>query len=137
MPVFSTILRIRGRDGHLLVTLRGELDLVDAPAVATALMAAADREPRIVVYLASLEFIDVSGITTLARVRKYARRAGGDLLLAAPRPQLMRLLSTPALGYRFSVYASAEEAVSGLRGRLSVAMVPVPVPVPQALGQAS
>jgi hypothetical protein len=26
---------------------------------------------------------------------------------------MMRLLATPALGYRFSVYDSAEEAVSG------------------------
>ena len=106
---------------------------MDAAAVATALMAAADREPRIVVYLASLEFIDVSGITALARARKHARRAGGDLLLAAPRAQMLRLLATPALGYRFSVYASAEEAVSGFRGRLSVAAAPAA----RALGQAS
>ena len=132
--MFSTILRIRGRDGHLLVTLRGELDLVDAAAVATALMAAADREPRIVVYLASLRFIDVSGMAALARARKHARRAGGDLLLAAPRPQMRRLLSTPALGYRFSVYASAEEAVSGLRGPHGVPALAAP---PRALGQAS
>jgi anti-sigma B factor antagonist len=121
MPVFSTVLRIRGRDGHLLVILRGELDLVDAAAVATALMAAADREPRIVVYLARLDFIDVTGVAALVRARKHARRAGGDLLLAAPRPQMMRLLSTPALGYRFSVYASVEEAVSGFRAPLGVA----------------
>ena len=132
--MFSTVLRIRGCDGHLVVTLRGELDLVDAAAVATALMAAADREPRIVVDLASLEFIDVSGVAALARARKHARRAGGDLLLAAPRTQMTRLLSTRALAYRFSVYASAAEAVSGFRGPLGVAALR---PVPRVLGQAS
>jgi anti-sigma B factor antagonist len=121
MPVFSTVLKIRDRDGHLLVTLRGELDLVDAAAVEAVLTAAADREPRIVVYLAGLEFIDVSGVSALARAGRHARRAGGDLLLVAPRPQMMRLLSTPALAYRFSVYPSAEEAVSGFRAHLSVA----------------
>jgi anti-sigma B factor antagonist len=129
MPVFSTILRIRGCDGHLMVTLRGELDLVDAAAVAVALMAAADREPRIVVDLAGLAFIDVTGITALARARKYARRAGGDLLLAAPRPQLTRLLAIDALAYRFSVYARAEEAVSGFRSRLGVAALRLAPPV--------
>jgi anti-sigma B factor antagonist len=134
MPVFSTILRIRGRDGHLLITLRGELDLVDADAVATALMAAADGEPRIVVYLARLDFIDVTGVAALVRARKHARRAGGDLLLAAPRPQMMRLLSTPALGYRFSVYASAEEAVGGFRAPLGEAALAL---APRALDQAS
>jgi anti-sigma B factor antagonist len=134
MPVFSTVLRIRGGDGHLLVTLRGELDLVDAAAAETALMAAADREPRIVVDLAGLEFIDVSGMAALARARRHARRAGGDLLLAAPRPQMTRLLSTPELAYRFSVYASAEEAVSGFRVPLGMAALR---PVPRVLAQAS
>jgi anti-sigma B factor antagonist len=131
--LFSTVLRIRGGDGHLVVTLRGELDLVDAAAVATALTAAADREPRIVIDLASLEFIDVSGMAALARARKHARRAGGDLLLAALRPQMTRLLSTSAQAYRFSVYASAEEAVSGFRGPLGVAALR---PVPQWRGVA-
>jgi anti-sigma B factor antagonist len=134
MPVFSTVLRIRGCDGHLMVTLRGELDLVDAAAVTAALMAAADREPRIVVDLAGLRFVDVTGVTALARARKYARRAGGDLLLAAPRPQLTRLLAIDALAYRFSVYASVEEAVIGFRGSLGVAVLRL---APRVIGQAS
>jgi anti-anti-sigma factor len=47
--------------GYAIVALRGELDLVDATAVAAALRAVAAREPRIIVDLAGLEFIDVSG----------------------------------------------------------------------------
>ena len=133
--MFSTILRTRSGDGHLVVTLLGELDVADATAVAAALMTAADREPRIVVDLASLEFIDVSGMAALLRARKHARRAGGDLLLAAPRPRLLRLLSIPSLAYDFSVYASAEEAaVSGFRDSLGVAALPV---APRSLDQAS
>ena len=132
MPLFSTILEIRASDGHLVVTLLGELDVVDAAAVSAALMAAADREPRIVVDLASLEFIDVSGIAALLHARKHARRAGGDLLLAAPRPRLLRLLSIPALAYGFSVFASAQEAADGFRGPAGAA-----TPAPQSLDQAS
>jgi anti-sigma B factor antagonist len=115
--VFSTVLSIRHRHGHTVVTLSGELDLIDAAAVATALMASADLEPWIVVDLARLEFIDASGLAALARARKHARRAGGDLLLAAPQRQVRRLLRTAAEGYRFSVHASAEEAASGFRDR--------------------
>jgi anti-anti-sigma factor len=129
MPVFSTVLRIRSGDGHLMVTLRGELDLVDAAPVTAALMAAADREPRIVVDLAGLKFVDVTGVTALARARKYARRVGGDLFLAAPRPQLTRLLGIDALAYRFSVFASVEEAVSGFRGPLGVAALRLAPPI--------
>jgi anti-anti-sigma factor len=132
--VFSTILRTRSGDGHLVVTLLGELDVADATAVAAALMTAADREPRIVVDLASLEFIDVSGMAALLRARKHARRAGGDLLLAAPRPHMRRLLSIPTLAYGFAIYASAEEAVSGFRPPLGPA---APAPDPLSLDQAS
>jgi anti-sigma B factor antagonist len=134
MPVFSTVLRIRGCDRHLVVTLVGELDVADAAEVTAALMTAADREPRIVVDLASLEFIDVSGIAALMRARKHARAAGGDLLLAAPRPHMMRLLSIPTLAYGFSIYPSAEEAVSGFRPPLGPA---APAPDPRSLDQAS
>ena len=133
--MFSTDLSVRDCDGHVVVTLLGELDVVDAAAVTAALMAAADREPRIVVDLAGLEFIDVSGVAALMRARKHARGAGGDLLLAAPRPRLLRLLSIPSLAYDFSVHASAEEAaVSGFRDSLGVAPLPV---APRVLGQAS
>ena len=71
--------------GHVVVALRGELDLLYAPAVATALGDLAARRPRIIVNLAGLEFIDASGMAALARGRRHARNAGGDLLLAAPR----------------------------------------------------
>jgi anti-anti-sigma factor len=62
---------------HVVVALRGELDLLYAAAVATALEAVAARQPRIIVDLAGLEFIDASGIASLARARRHARGAGG------------------------------------------------------------
>jgi len=79
--------------GHVVVALRGELDLMDAAASAAALWAVAAREPRIIVDLAGLEFIDASGVAALWRGRRNARDAGGDLLLAAPRPAVRRVLA--------------------------------------------
>lgn len=63
--------------GHVVVALRGELDLLYAPAVTTALEVLAARRPRIIVDLARLEFIDASGMAALARGRRHARNAGG------------------------------------------------------------
>ena len=85
--MFSVDLRTRGSGGHVVVELRGELDLADAAGAAAALAAVAGREPRIIADLAALEFIDSSGVAALARGRRQARRAGGDLLLAAPAPR--------------------------------------------------
>jgi anti-sigma B factor antagonist len=110
-------LRIRDCDGCVVVSLRGELDLVDAACVAAALAAVADREPRIVVDLTGLEFIDCRGVAALVSGRTKARQAGGDLLLAAPQRQVMKLLTRTAPAYDFSIYANAEEAISGIRER--------------------
>jgi anti-anti-sigma factor len=100
--------------GHVVVALRGELDLLYAPKVATALGALAARQPRIIVNLARLDFIDVSGIAALAHGRRHARNAGGDLLIAAPRRPVRRVLTIIWEADGFAIHASvAEAAASG------------------------
>ena len=110
MPVFSTNLSTRSCDGRAVVALRGELDLVDAVAVAAALTAAAVSQPQVIVDLAGLEFIDSSGVAALARGRRQAWQAGGDLVLAAPRREVMLVLAITRLSDAFRVYATVEEA---------------------------
>jgi anti-sigma B factor antagonist len=112
--MFSVDLRTRESGGHVVVELRGELDLADAAGVAAALAAVAAREPQIIVDLAALEFIDSSGVAALARGRKQARRAGGDLLLAAPGPRVLRILTITRLIDAFSVHDSVEEAARAI-----------------------
>lgn len=71
--------------------------MASAAGVATALAAVAAREPQVIVDLAGLKFIDSSGVAALARGWKQARYAGGDLLLAAPRYQVLRVLALTRL----------------------------------------
>jgi anti-sigma B factor antagonist len=91
--MFSMDLGSGRSGGHVVVALHGELDLADAPVVAAALGVVAAHEPRIIVDLAGLEFIDASGVAALSCGRQHARDAGGDLLLAAPRRQVRRVLA--------------------------------------------
>ncbi len=123
--MFSVDLSTRECDGHVVVALRGELDLVDAADVAAALAAAVARQPGIIVDLAGLEFIDCSGVAALARGRRRARQAGGDLLLAAPRRRVLRVVAITRLAGEFSVHASVEEA-AGSAGRSPREAAPVP-----------
>ncbi len=109
--MFSTHLSTRSHEGYAVVTLRGELDLVDAAVVAAELTAVAAREPGIIVMdLAGLEFIDSCGVAALAHGRRQTRQAGGDLIVAAPRPNVMRVLAIVRLPEALSVYATVEEA---------------------------
>ena len=91
--MFSMDLGSGESGGYVVVALHGELDLIDAQAVADALGAVAAGKPWIIVDLSGLEFIDVSGIAALSRGRRRARDAGGDLLLAAPQQRVRRVLT--------------------------------------------
>jgi anti-anti-sigma factor len=102
-------------DGLVIISLRGELDLLDAAAVSAALEAVAARDRWIIVDLSGLEFIDAADVAALSRGRRQARDAGGGLLLAAPQPPVRRVLSLiweagPAV--QATVAAAAASAVT-------------------------
>ena len=123
--MFSMNLGSSESRGHAVVALYGELDLVDATAVAAALGVVAAREPRIIVNLAGLEFIDASGIAALSLGRRHARNAGGDLLLAAPQRMVRRVLAIIWEVDGLAVHASVAEAVASAGvSRQAVAAIP-------------
>jgi anti-anti-sigma factor len=66
-PMPGTHLSTCDRDGHVVVMLSGELDMMDAGLVAAGLAAAAARAPQVIVDLAGLEFIDCNGVAVLVR----------------------------------------------------------------------
>ncbi|HEX2823930.1 MAG TPA: STAS domain-containing protein [Streptosporangiaceae bacterium] len=128
-------LSIRDGDGLAVVALRGELDLADAPGVATHLITAvAVGGPSVIVDLADLEGIGYSGLMVLLRVWKWTRRTGGELLLAAPQQSVHRILKATGLIDVFSVYRSVEEAASRARQEQAAA-APRRLPVSRCGGR--
>ena len=114
---------------HVIVAVRGELDLMDAAAVAAALGVVAAREPRIIVDLAGLQFIDASGVAALSRGRRHARNPGGDLLLAAPQRLVRRVLAIIWEDDGGAVHASVAAAVASARAsRQAIAQAIAPIP---------
>jgi anti-sigma B factor antagonist len=123
VSMVGVVLNTRKCDGRVIVPLRGVLDVVDAVSVAAALAAVAAREPEIIVDLAGVEFMDSSGVAALVRGRKHARHAGGDLLLAAPQQQVLRVLAITRLIDVFSLHVSVDEAAGHGRCRREAAPV--------------
>ena len=99
-------------DGLVIVSLRGELDLVDAATVAAELRSLAARGQWIIVDLSGLDFIDAAGATALSRGRTVARSAGGGLLLLAPQPRVQRVLSLIWAANSSGVQASVAAAIA-------------------------
>jgi anti-sigma B factor antagonist len=122
--MFSVDLDSSEFDGYVVVVLRGELDLMDAAAVAAALRAVAAREPWIIVDLAGLEFIDATGVGALLRGRRHARNAGGDLLLAAPQGLVRRVLEITWEAAGSGLHASVAEAAASA-GAARQSVVPI------------
>lgn len=120
--MFNVQLSVREGDGYVKVALRGELDLADAADVAKALIAAVSREPRLIVDMSELDFIDARGVSALVLAREQARKAGGDLYLCAPRSQAMKILGVLRSVDAFSVHASVAEAAA--RAGRPLGMVP-------------
>lgn len=127
--MLSVDLSIRDSDGQAVVALRGQLSLADTPDVASHLTAAvAACGPSVIVDLTGLDGIGYSGLSVLLRVRKWTRRSGGDLLLAAPQQPVRQILEATGLIDVFSVYPSVEEAASSTRqARAWVPAAPMPL----------
>jgi len=122
--MFSADLSAHEGGDHVVVALRGELDMADAASIAATLTEIAARGPTIIVNLAALEFMDSSGVAALARGRRQARQAGGDLVLAAAQQQVLRILVLTRLADAFLVHASVNEAIFSA-GQASPALLPV------------
>ena len=118
----SVELSARG-DGPVVVTLRGELDVADATSVSAALAAIASSGCDLILDLEGLEFIDSSGLAAFARARRHARQAGFDVLLAGPRPQVLRMLAVTHMSDVFAVHLCVDDA-AGASGRNQVAIAP-------------
>ena len=83
--MFSNEPAIRDDGAHVVVMLRGELDIAKAADFGAVLSEAVARNPHVIADLSDLTFIDCAGLGVLVGARTRAREAGGDLVLAGAR----------------------------------------------------
>jgi len=106
---------VERRDGAVIVSLAGELDLYNAEEVRSALLGAhpADHE-ALVVDLAQVTFIDSTALGVLIEARsKMADRSG--FRLAAPGLESRRALEVSGLDRNFLVHDTVAEALEAAR----------------------
>lgn len=88
--MFSNEPAIRDDGAHVVVMLRGELDIANAADLGTVLSEAVARNPHVIADLSDLTFIDCASLGVLVRARTRARgpgsRRGARKGAAGPRP---------------------------------------------------
>jgi anti-sigma B factor antagonist len=99
------------RDGAVVVSLAGELDLYNAEDVRAALLECCAEEPSVlVVDLAEVTFIDSTALGVLIEARsRLAERDG--FRLAAPGLETRRALEVSGLDRHFSVFDTVDDAL--------------------------
>lgn len=115
-------LRAEQLDGVQVIAVSGELDLNTTPQLEeqfeTALGAA---EARLLIDLASCEFIDSTGIGLIVRAwRRLEAGLDGDgkssFALCEVSDQVRRLLEITGLASSIPIYGSRDDALAGLSG---------------------
>lgn len=73
----------------------------------------------LIIDMSALDFIDCSSLGALLRAQRLARRGGGDVVLAAPQWEVLRLLALTGKDEAFRVQVSVAAAVAGVASRRS------------------
>lgn len=82
-------------EGGAVVSVRGEVDLVSAPALGRALAGVLDDDiAHVVVDSGEVVFIDAAGIRVLTDAAERARATGKRVTLRSPSPAVRRVLET-------------------------------------------
>ncbi len=76
-----------------MLCVSGEVDVLTSPRLAAAVADTLEGgQPDVVIDLARVEFIDVTGIRVLENAAGQARDAGGSLALRSPSRVVRRML---------------------------------------------
>ena len=104
---------IEKQDRATVIAISGSVDGMSAPQ-----LVAACREqigagnPRLVGNLASVDYTSSAGLRALLETVKDARQHGGDLRLAAVRPEVLRVLDLSGFTSILQVFPDVDAAVA-------------------------
>lgn len=105
---------IESEPGHTLVTVTGELDVFTAPRLRQVLFdTALCSQPRIVVDLDGVSFMDSTGVGTLVAARRWVGSRDLELVLVCSAGPVMRLLEIVGLQKVFEIHETADAAIAG------------------------
>lgn len=100
--------------GTRVVTLRGELDAHDAPALRTMFSEAvegAPAEPRVVLDLAQVTFLDSTALGCIVGLLRRVGEAEGELRVVLPGAPTVRIFEITGLDAIFRTYPTRAAAL--------------------------
>ena len=97
--------------GYHIVHLTGEIDLETSPQARKILLDTVDRSAKILIDMASVTYIDSSGIAILVEAYQRAKKAEKQMAFICLNPTVVRVLSLARLDKVFAIHADIESAI--------------------------
>ena len=113
----------RDRGGYVIAALSGELGIASAAALREQLLNLLRAASHLIIDLSAVEHADASGLAVLVGSGRRARLLGGSLRLAAPSPEVARVLSATGMNRHLDIFATVRAAITG-QPRLPDAIFP-------------
>ena len=109
-------IEIKEAGDYTVLTPDGDLDVYTVGSLRDALGRLIEAEdPRVVVDLDNVPFMDSSGLGALMGGVRRLREAGGDLAISCTREQHLKLFNITGFGEGVSIAPTVEEAAKGFR----------------------
>jgi anti-sigma B factor antagonist len=113
LPPVEASLSVLRRPGITIARLEGELDIATIPALRERLLGVFSPGMRLLIIdLSGVSFCDVTALAALIGTQSRARGRGIIFRLAAPRPQMAKLLRITGLDESFTVCTTLDDALS-------------------------
>lgn len=86
------------------IAVEGEIDLYTSPELRTALLDAFKQSnPRVVINLAQVAYMDSSGVATLVEGLKQAAKHGREFIIESPSQAVLKVLQLSKLDSVFNI----------------------------------
>ena len=116
------------RGGYAIATLSGDLGIASAPALREQLRSLLRAASQLIIDLSAVEHADASGLAVLVGSGHRARLLGGSLRLAAPSPEVARVLSATGINKHLDIFPTVRAAITGQPGQPEAILPPATVP---------
>lgn len=105
-------IQIEKRESMVVVSPKGDLDMSRSPALRNSLRTVQNDKPKVlVVNLASVEYMDSSGLATLVEAMKNAKNHSTRLVLCAMNQKVKALFEIARLHHYFNIVSSLDDAM--------------------------
>lgn len=97
----------------LVFSVLGEIDLAGAPTLRSkGRRAIGEGHSKLAVDMSSVDLLDSVGLGVLIGLRRRAREAGGQMVLAGPRDPVLRMLVACEVDHLFMTVATVGDLVA-------------------------